>query len=71
MTSARESFRKPPIVLNDGRLIIYSDGEYQALYGPGNRSWTTGTLDNRDLSTLIKHLPVMADNAMKLWEDVT
>lgn len=71
MTSARESFRDPPIILADGRLLFWPDGEYQAFYGPKNCSWTTGVLDSRDLSTLIQHLPVMADDALKLWEDVT
>lgn len=69
MTSARESFRDPPIILADGRLCIYPDGEYMA-FSRDSKSWTTGVLDSRDLSTLIQHLPVMADDALKLWEDV-
>jgi hypothetical protein len=70
VTSARESFREPPVILSDGRFVLYSDGEWMA-FSRDSKSWTTGTLDSRDLSTLIQHLPVMADDALKLWEDVT
>lgn len=70
MTSARESFREPPVILSDGRFVLYADGEWMA-FSRDSKSWTTGTLDSRDLSTLIQHLPVMADDALKFWEDVT
>lgn len=68
MTSERESFREPPIFLADGRLCIYADGEYMA-FSRDSKSWTTGTLDSRDISTLIQHLPIMADNTMHLFDD--
>lgn len=70
MTSARESFRQPPLVLSDGRLLIYADGEYLA-YMRDNKSWTTGTLDARDLAALKAYLPTVVDNVTDVYEGAT
>lgn len=67
MTSARESFRQPPIVLCDGRLCIYPDGEWMAFLRDG-KSWTTGVLDGRDIAALTAYLPVVRDNTMDVYD---
>lgn len=68
MTSERESFREPPIILADGRLLIWADGEWMAFLRDG-KSWTTGVLDSRDVSALLQHLPLLADNTLHLFDD--
>lgn len=65
----RSAPTQPPLFLADGRLILYSDGEYQA-FSQDNKSWTTGTLDSHDVGLLIQFLPVLSDNAMHLFDDV-
>lgn len=67
MTAARASLSQPPLVLADGRLLIYPDGEYMAFYGPKNSSWTTGTLDGRDLAALQQYLPAVVDNVTDVY----
>lgn len=69
MTAARESFRDPPLALCNGKLLFWPDGEYQAFYGPNSCSWTTGTLDGRDVAELRKYMPTLEDNVTHMWED--
>lgn len=68
MTAARESFRDPPLIIANGRLLIYADGEYMAFMRDG-KSWTTGTLDGRDIAELRKYMPTLEDNVTHMWED--
>ncbi len=66
MTAARESFRQPPLVSNDGRLLLYPDGEWMVFLRDG-KSWTTGTLDGRDLAALRQYLPAVVDNVTDVY----
>lgn len=68
MTAARESFRDPPLIICDGRLLIYPDGEIMCFMRDG-RSWTTAVLDGRDIAELRKYMPTLEDNIMHMWED--
>lgn len=68
MTAARASFRDPPLIIADGRLLSYADGEYMAFMRDG-KSWTTGTLDGRDIAELRKYMPTLEDNVTHMWED--
>lgn len=67
MTSARESFRTPPLVLCDGRLLIWPDGEAMVFLRDG-KSWTTLVLDSRDVGQLRKFMPTLMDNTMHLFD---
>lgn len=58
---------QPPLILHDGRLIIYADGEYMAFLRD-NKSWTTGILDSRDVGKLVAFLPTLADNTLGLFD---
>jgi len=68
MTSERESFREPPLVLCDGRLLVYADGEVQMFYGPKSCSWTTSTLTGRDIAQMKAYLPTLADNVADVYD---
>jgi hypothetical protein len=67
MSSARESFRQPPLVLCDGRLLLYADGEFMAFMLDG-KSWTSGVLDGRDVAALTAYLPIVRDNTMDVYD---
>lgn len=69
MTSARESFRTPPLVLCDGRLLIWPNGEAMVFLRDG-KSWTTVVLDGRDVSALQGYMSTLADNTMRMWENL-
>jgi hypothetical protein len=58
---------QPPLILNDGRLIIYADGEYMA-FMRDNKSWTTGVLNSRDVGKLVGFMPTLADNTLGLFD---
>jgi hypothetical protein len=58
---------QPPLVLCEGRLIIYPDGEFQT-FMRDNKSWTTGVLNNRDVGKLVAFLPTLADNTLGLFD---
>lgn len=63
----RSAPTQPPLFLDQGRLILYPDGEWQA-FDRANKNWTTGTLDTHDIGHLIQFLPILSDNAMHLFD---
>lgn len=63
----RSAPTQPPLFLNNGRLILYPDGEYQ-VFMRDQKSWTTGTLDNRDITALIGFLPIVADSTLGVFD---
>lgn len=70
MTSARASLSQPPLVLADGRLLIYPDGEYLAFLRDGT-SWTTGVLDARDIGQLQQFMPTLYNNTHLHHQEAT
>jgi hypothetical protein len=66
--SERSAPTQPPLFLDQGRLTLYPDGEWQA-FSQDNKSWTTGTLDSHDVGRLIQFLPILSDNALHLFDE--
>lgn len=57
---------EPPLVICDGRFVLFADGEIQMFLRDG-KSWTTGTLDGRDLAALRQYLPAVVDNVTDVY----